>query len=153
MSHPSARATRKPSALMGWHQTYPTQEQTYSHNLNARQIALRHILRTHYWMTDCKPISAAQVERSRAQLARMAQQDTMTDAEIRDVVSPDFGFEPECDCWTIPDLLEQHAAALDSIEKKSAAGKASARARSSAPPAATPTLPPAQPTAGAYEEF
>jgi len=141
---------------MGWHQTYPAQELTYSHNLNARQIALRHNLRTHYWMTDCKPFSAAQVERARAQLARMAQQDTMTEPEIQEVVSPDFGFEPEGDCWTIPDLLDQHAAALVSIEKKSAAGKASARAKreqSNTPLAATPAPPPAQPTAGDVDDF
>lgn len=138
---------------MGWHQTYPSQEQTYSHNLNARQIALRHILRTHYWMTDCKPISAAQVERSRQQLARMSPQDTMTDPEVQDVVHTDFGFEAEGDCWTIPDLLEQHAAALDSIEKKSAAGKASARARSNPAPAAAPAPLQPQPTTGGYEEF
>lgn len=138
---------------MGWHQTFPAQEQTFSHNLNARQIALRQLLRTHYWVTDCKPISAAQVERSRQALARMDPQDTMADPQVWEVVHPDFGFEAEGDCWTIPDLLDQHAAALVSIEKKSAAGKASAQKRSSSPPAATPAPPPVQSTAGDYEEF
>jgi hypothetical protein len=138
---------------MGWHQTFPAQELALTQNLNARQIALRHILRTHYWMTGCMPISSAQVGRSRAQLARMSEQDTMTDAEVQEVVSPDFGFEPDGDCWTIPDLLDLHATALASIAKKSAAGKASALARSRPPQAATPAPPLAQPTAGDDEEF
>lgn len=138
---------------MGWHQTFPAQEQTFSHNLNARQIALRHLLRTHYWVTDCKPISAAQVERSRQALTRMDPQDTMTDSQVLELVHPDFGFESEGDCWTIPDLLDQHAAALVSIEKKSAAGKASAQKRSGTPTTATPAPPPAQPTAGDVDDF
>lgn len=156
MSQQSSRTARKPSALMGWHQTYPAQEQNFSQNLNARQIALRHLLRTHYWVTDCKPISSAQVDRSRAQLARMDPQDTMTDPQVQELIHPDFGFEADGDCWIIPDLLDQHAAALVSIEKKSAAGKASARAareRSSTPPATTPVPPPVQPTAGDEDEF
>lgn len=141
---------------MGWHQTYPAQEQAFLFNLNARQIALRHILRTYYWMTECKPLSAEQVARTRAQLARMDPQDTMTDQQVQEVVHLDFGFEQDGDCWTIPDLLDQHAAALVSIEKKSAAGKASARAareRSSTPRAAMPAPTAAQPTAGDADDF
>lgn len=148
MSQQSSRTARKPSAVMGWHQTYPAQEQAFTHVLNARQIALRHLLRTHYWVTDCKPISPAQVARTRAQLARMDPQDTMTDPHVQELIHPDFGFEQDGDCWTIPDLLDQHAAALVSIEKKSAAGKASAQKRSSTPSAATPAPPPTQSTAG-----
>jgi hypothetical protein len=124
---------RKVSAVLGWFPTTPATEREVIDMANSRQVALRTRLRHHYWLTECKPISETTVAIARRKLLLIDPQDTMTDDQVAELLSPHYGFERTAGGWVIPDLDEARGVAVGSIEgikeRAAAAGRASAAKR------------------------
>lgn len=128
------KATRKPSAVLGWFPTTAATEQSILDMASARQVALRTRLRHHYWLTDCQPLSAMTVTLQRRKLTMIDPQDTLSDEQAAELLSTHYGFHSlGNDTWSIPDLDESRGVALGSLqetsERAATAGRASAAAR------------------------
>jgi hypothetical protein len=128
------KATRKPTAVLGWFPTTAATEQSILDMASARQVALRTRLRHHYWLTDCQPLSAQTVALQRRKLTMIDPQDTMSDEQVAELLSTHYGFHSlGNDTWSIPDLEGSRDIAVGSLMETSAraaaAGRASAASR------------------------
>ncbi len=126
-SHPH----RKTSAALGWFPLEPAVEASIIDMADARAVALRHRLRSAYWLNGCKPLTEVAVNLQRRKLSTIDPRDVLTDTELGDLLDPHYGFErlPGGAGWRVPDLDDHYAHALAVIRKKSEAGKASGEAR------------------------
>lgn len=162
MSQPSSSpALRKASAVIGWYPTTPATEQSIISMANARQVALRDRLRHHYWLTECKPLTAQAVELERRRMAMIDPQDTLTDEQTAELLSVHYGFARDAlGGWSIPDLEAHYGTAVGAILGKreqasragtrSAAVRATAKAPKAAPLAATVEAVPSEQVASAH---
>jgi hypothetical protein len=124
------------STANAWFKTYPAHELEILDMANARQIALRTRLRHRYWVTSCAPLTPSAVERVCKKMALIDDRDAMTDAEVEELLTPDFGFAAVDSGWTVPDLDAARGEALGSIDairsRMSELGRASAAKRGKA---------------------
>lgn len=112
----SSLANRKPSAAIGWYPTTPATDQSIISMANARQVALRDRLRHHYWLTECKPLTAQAVVLERRRMSMIDPQDTLTDEQATELLTEHYGFSGDALAgWSIPDLAEHYSTAVVSI--------------------------------------
>lgn len=122
--------TRTPTTALHWFPHIAATESATLDMANSRQIALRTRLRNHYWLTECKPIGSTTVALTRKKMAMIDKKDTMTDAEVSEVLSDHYGFVSTDDGLIVPELIEARTVAIGSAqanrERASAGGKAKA---------------------------
>ena len=106
---------RKPSAALGWFPHIAVNESAVIDMANSRQIALRERLRNHYWVTECKPLGVTTVALMRKKMAMIDTRDTLTDAEVSELLSDHYGFVATDAGLTIPELDEHHGVAIGSM--------------------------------------
>lgn len=132
----SLKGPRKVSAVIGWFPTTPATEREIIDMANSRQVALRTRLRHLYWLTECKAIGQTTVDLARRKMALIDPQDTLTDAQVAELLTTHYGFEPSADGWVIPDLDEAREDVVGSVReargRAQAAGRASAAKRTAA---------------------
>lgn len=146
--HPT---NRKTSAALGWFPLEPAVEASVIDMADARALALRHRLRSAYWLNGCKPLTEVALNLQRRKLVSIDPRDVLTDAEVAQLLDPHYGFErlPDVAAWRIPELDDHYAHAQAVIRKKSEAGKASGAARKGPP---GPVLGHASPPKAAHGE-
>ena len=107
---------RKPSAALGWFPHIAVNESAVIDMANSRQIALRERLRNHYWLTECRPLGLTTVALTRKKMAMIDTRDTLTDAEVSEVLSDHYGFVTTEAGLTIPELDEHRGVAIGSMQ-------------------------------------
>lgn len=128
------KTTRKASAALGWYPTMPAVEASVIDMATGRQVSLRARLRNHYWLHECRPLTQTTIDLVQRKLVLIDPADALDQAQLDQLLSDHFGFNLTAAGWTIPDLDEAYAAALESVnairERAIKGGRASADARS-----------------------
>ncbi len=128
---------RKPSTALQWHTYNSHNESAVLDMANSRQIALRTRLRNHFWLTECKPLGATTVALTLKKMKMIDPRDKMTPAEVTELLSDHYGFEPTEAGFIVPELIEARETALKAAgvrkERAAAGGKAKAAATAEAP--------------------
>lgn len=106
----------------------------------ALQIAMRNLLRDRYWLTNCLPLGPVAVKYIRTRMATRNPRDVITQEEVDELLTPEFGFKKEVTAdgefvgWHMPDLAAQRGLMLDAREHERVK-KRSQRSRQSTPQA------------------
>jgi hypothetical protein len=89
-----------------WRKHNPAKEAEVIALGNARQVSLWVRLRAHYWANSTAALSRDDVDAHCRRMARVDAQDRPTEADLQDLLTPDFGFARADDGagWHIPDL-------------------------------------------------
>lgn len=133
MSHSSSG--RKASAALGWFPMAPVTEAAIIDMASARQVALRHRLRLHYWQTECRPLTETTINLTRRKMMFADPQDELSPESLTELLSLHYGFEPipGTSDWRIPELEEAYRHAVGAVQRRQEqavkAGKASAEKR------------------------
>ena len=143
--------TRAPSLVnptaTAWFPLAPAAESAVIDMADARTVALRERLRNHYWLTDCRPLTTADIDLQRRKMRMIRDADGMEQSEVDALLTPTFGFECCPTGWTIPALDIHRDEVLDAKQqaalRAAAAGRASAAARASRTGPSTPPTAPA----------
>lgn len=130
----TASSNRDPSASIGWHKTYPAIEANLLRGASARQVALWLRLRHVFWLDQCRPLSQQKVDRECRLMAAIDPADVVTETDLQQLLTEEFGFKPTQDGgWTIPELQEQYSQATEAYQRRrengAKGGKRSAQVR------------------------
>lgn len=78
-----------------WFKYQPTYEIALMQDATALQIAMRSLLRDRYWLTDCQPLGPVAIRKVRLRMAALNPRDVITDEEVDELLTPEFGFQRE----------------------------------------------------------
>lgn len=128
-----------------WFKYHSTLESTLMQDATALQIAMRNLLRDRYWLTDCRPLGPVAVKNVRVRMASRNARDVITQEEVDELLTPEFGFKKEVSAdgelvgYHMPDLAEQRGGMLDAREVERAKKQVQRSKQVSTPhPAAAP---------------
>lgn len=102
-----------------WFKYHTTLEATLMQDATALQIAMRILLRERYWLTDCSPLGPIAIKNIRTRMAMRNQRDVITDDEVTELLSPEFGFQKattddgEFVGWHLPAMAAQRGLMLE----------------------------------------
>lgn len=127
----------KLTAVLNWFKLTPATDREVIDMASSKQVALWTRLRHHYWLTDCKPLTAQTLVIVRRKMHMIDGGEPMAEAEVAELLTPHFGFQALDGAWVIPELLEHRQSALDAVhaasERARRGGQASGRARAQKP--------------------
>ena len=107
----------------GWHPHFATADTATLDMTPARQIALRVRLRNHYWLKECEPFTVAIVTQTRKKMVMIDKRDKLTEAEVDEVMTAEYGFIETPEGWTIPELLTARGVAIGAAQRRSEAAR------------------------------